>query len=97
MVETYPKYLIKQKRNQCNIHLADLEYRNSLSQIIETDCFKTRMVFEFQIIYGGNQKPEFETPLTTSTITFAHKNNKSPLFDVYTQFRGMIMILPTSE
>ena len=55
------------------------------------------MVLEFQIIYGENQKPKFETPLTTSTITFAHKNNESPLFDVYTQFRGMIMILPTSE
>ena len=55
------------------------------------------MVFEFLIIYEGNQKPEFETPLTTSTITFAHKNNESPLFDVYTQFRGTIIILPTSE
>ena len=29
--------------------------RNSLYQIIETDCFKTWIVFEFQIIYGGNQ------------------------------------------
>ena len=55
------------------------------------------MVFEFLIIYEGNQKPEFETPLTTSINTFAHKNNKSPLFDVYTQFRGMIMIIPTYE
>ena len=63
--------------------------RNPLYQIIETNCFKTRMVFEFLIICEGNQKPEFETPLTTSTITFAHKNNESPLFDVYTQFRGI--------